>query len=186
MCAKLFYMILGSLELLRLVKEINLVENLSERELNNPEGAGFDLRLGKLFKLKGRGFLGMDERETPDVQLVGEFNPEKKSSIIIKPGEYFLTETVEKFNMPMNLLAIVKPRTTLHRSGIITRVSVVDPGYKGTVHPAIFNAGGVEVEIELGARYINAMFFEVKGETTGYRGQWQGGRATTQGREKQV
>jgi len=49
-------MILGPNELLRLVKEENLVEGLSERELANPEGAGFDLRLGKLFRLKGRGF----------------------------------------------------------------------------------------------------------------------------------
>lgn len=179
-------MILGSKELLRLVKEINLVENLSERELTNPEGAGFDLRLGKVFRLKGRGFLGVDERETPAAELVAEFNPAKSSSIVIKPGEYFLTESVEKFNIPLNLLAIIKPRTTLHRSGILTRVSIVDPGYKGTVHPAVFNAGPVEVEIELGARYINVMFFEVKGETAHYRGQWQGGRTTTGGKETQV
>ena len=33
-------MILGIKELLNLVKEEKLVENLSERELKNPEGAG--------------------------------------------------------------------------------------------------------------------------------------------------
>jgi len=182
----LFNMILGSAELLRLVKEINLVENLSERELVSPEGAGFDLRLGKLFKLKGKGFLGANERETPQVELVAEYNPEKSQSVIIKPGEYFLTETVEKINMPPDLLGIAKPRTTLHRSGIIMRVSVADPGYSGTLHPALYNAGNVEVEIELGSRYVNIMFFEVKGETAKYRGQWQGGRATTEGREVQI
>ncbi|OGF72309.1 hypothetical protein A3H05_01155 [Candidatus Giovannonibacteria bacterium RIFCSPLOWO2_12_FULL_43_26] len=179
-------MILGSTEFLRLVKEINLVENLSKRELTNPEGAGFDLRLGKLFRLKGKGFLGVNERETPKVELAAEFNSGKAQSVIIKPGEYFLTETIEKLNMPLDLLGIVKPRTTLHRSGIITRVSIADPGYSGVLHPAIYNAGGVEVEIEMGARYVNIMFFEVKGDTAKYRGQWQGGRATTQGRETQI
>ena len=179
-------MILGIDEIHKLVDEENLLENLSERELFNPEGAGIDLRLGKLFRLEGRGFLGIDERETPKGVLVAEYKSDKKTSIVIKPGEYFLTESVEKFNMPLNLLAIVKPRTTLHRSGIITRVSVVDPGYSGTIHPALFNAGPVSVEIELGARYVNAMFFEVKGRANPYRGQWQGGRIDTGGREKQA
>lgn len=179
-------MILGISELHRLVKEAKLMENLSERELNNPEGAGFDLRLGKLFKLKGEGFLGVLERTTPEVELVAEYDPQKQMSVIIKPGEYFLTETIEKFNMPLDLLAIIKPRTTLHRSGIITRVSIVDPGYSGTIHPAIYNAGGVDVKLEMGARYVNAMFFEVKGTTNAYRGQWQGGRITTEGKEIQI
>ena len=179
-------MILGVSELLRLVKEENLVEGLSERELTNPEGAGLDLRLGKLFRLEGRGFLGIDERETPQGVLVAEYDLAKRSSFVIKPGDYFLTETVEQFHMPLGLLAIVKPRTTLHRSGILTRVSIVDPGYSGPIHPAIYNAGPVEVEIELGARYVNAMFLEVKGGGSQYRGQWQGGRIHTDGREVQV
>lgn len=179
-------MILGIAELLRRVREEHLVEGLAERELTNPEGAGLDLRLGKLFRLEGKGFLGIDERETPKGILVAEYDPAKRSSIIIKPDDYFLTETVEKFNMPLDLLAIIKPRTTLHRSGIITRVSVADPGYHGPIHPAIYNAGSSEVEIELGARYVNAMFFEVKGGGSQYRGQWRGGRVHTDGRETQV
>ncbi len=37
-------MILGPQKLLELVKKENLVIGLAERELTNPEGAGFDLR----------------------------------------------------------------------------------------------------------------------------------------------
>ena len=40
-------MVLGPKALLQLVKKAKLVENLSERELTNPEGAGFDLRLAE-------------------------------------------------------------------------------------------------------------------------------------------
>lgn len=47
-------MILGPKTLLELVKKKKLVENLSERELTNPEGAGFDLRLGEAFKIIGK------------------------------------------------------------------------------------------------------------------------------------
>ncbi len=41
-------MILRVKELLKLVKEKKLVENLSERELKNPKGLGFDFRIGQL------------------------------------------------------------------------------------------------------------------------------------------
>lgn len=179
-------MILGIDEIHKLVHEANLLEGLSERERMNPEGAGIDVRLGKLYRFEGRGFLGVDERETPKGILVAEYDPNKRTSVIMKPGDYFLTESIEKFTMPLTLLAIVKPRTTLHRCGIIGRMSVVDPGYTGTIHPALFNAGPSEVEIELGARYVNAMFFEVKGIANPYRGQWQGGRIDTGGKEKQI
>ena len=56
-------MILGIKKLHELVKEINLVEGLCEREMNNPEGAGFDLRLGEVYELVGDGFLGIEERK---------------------------------------------------------------------------------------------------------------------------
>ena len=52
-------MILGIDKLLKLVQEENLVKNFSERELNSPEGTGFDLRIGELYILKGNGFLGI-------------------------------------------------------------------------------------------------------------------------------
>lgn len=179
-------MILGPKILLKLVKTKKLVVGLSERELTNPEGAGFDLRLGKVYKLKGNSYLGIDERKTPDAVLVKEFDPKKKNSIIIKPGELYLTESYEKFNMPLDLVGILKPRTTLQRSGIIARMAIVDPGYSGTVHPLLYNAGPAKVTVELGARYIFAMFMEVKGQGSQYRGQWQGGRVSATKKEKQV
>ena len=55
-------MVLGPKKLLQLVKTKKLVENLSERELTNPEGAGFDLRLGEVYKISGNAFLGETHR----------------------------------------------------------------------------------------------------------------------------
>ena len=57
-------MILGIDELLKLVKDKQIVQNLSERELNNPEGAGFDLRIGELYEVSGEGFLNIKDRKT--------------------------------------------------------------------------------------------------------------------------
>ncbi len=74
-------MILGPTQLLQLVKEEKLIEHLSERELTNPEGAGFDLRLGEVFKINGDAFLGETERKTPEIKLVVSYSEKEKRSI---------------------------------------------------------------------------------------------------------
>ncbi|MBT4651149.1 hypothetical protein HOC13_01355 [Candidatus Woesearchaeota archaeon] len=179
-------MILGTNKVQQLIKENNLVEGLCERELNNPESIVIDLRLNKLFKLKGKGFLGIDERQTPKVEELASYNSDNKSSYILKPGEYLIAETVEKINVPKDVFVVFKPRTTLHRMGVIMRGTVGDPGYSGILHPAIYNAGPCEIEIELGARFCQCFFIKIDGSTSSYRGQWQGGRVTTETREMQV
>lgn len=179
-------MIFGAQELLKLVKEKKLVENLSSRELTNPEGAGFDLRLGKVHKILGEAFLGIDERNSADSELLNEFDENKKQTVTIKPGESYLMTTIEKVNLPENLTSNMWLRSTLYRSGIILSCGNIAPGYSGELSVLLFNAGVAKVKIELGARFLHILFFEVKGKTNTYRGQWQGGRITTKKREKQV
>ena len=179
-------MILGPKELLRLVKKVKLVEGLSERELTNPEGAGFDLRLGEVYKISGSAFLGETHRKTPDIKLVKSYDPTKKTSIKIKPGDFFLGTTIESVNTPKNLTINFKPRTTTFRSGLFLRTGNVAPGYCGKLTFAIKNEGPITVEIELGARIVHAQFEEVKGGGSLYRGQWQGGRVSATKKEKQV
>src|SRR3972149_11410749 len=106
-------MILGPSKLLQLVKTKKLVEGLAKRELTNPEGAGFDLRLGEVYKISGKSFLGIDERHTAKIKMAAKFNPKKRSKLTIKPGEFYLTKTIETGNMPDNLTASITPRSTL-------------------------------------------------------------------------
>jgi deoxycytidine triphosphate deaminase len=179
-------MVLGPKKLLELVKKKKLVENLSARELENPEGAGFDLRLGEVYKIKGKSFLGITERHTADIKLVAKYNPKKKSSVKIKPGDFFLVKTVEDVNMSDNLTASITPRSTTYRSGLFLRTGNVPPGYCGGLIFGIKNEGPVPVTIEMGARFVHIQFQEVSGGGSMYRGQWQGGRVTTKRREKQV
>ncbi len=179
-------MILGPRELLKLVKTKKLVEGLSKRELENPEGAGFDLRLGEVFKISGKAFLGENHRSTPGVELVKKYEKGKNRSIAIKPGDFYLVKTIEKINLPLNLSAVIIPRTTTFRSGIFIRTGPVQPGYQGELTFGLKNEGPVTVEIEMGARFVHVIFHEIKGGGSKYRGQWQGGRVTTKKREKQV
>jgi deoxycytidine triphosphate deaminase len=179
-------MVLGVDKLLELVEKQKLVENLCERELTNPEGTGFDLCLGKVHKVTGKGFMGLTERDSADSELLFEFNPEKSQSIVIKPGESYLVTTNEKVNMPADLTANMWCRSTLYRTGMILSGGNIAPGYSGELSFTLFNSGQAEMEIELGARIVHIMFFEVNGQTNAYRGQWNGGRVTSKGKEVQV
>lgn len=179
-------MILGPKKLLELVKKKKLVENLSERELTNPEGTGFDLRLGEVYKISGTAFLGETERKTPTIKLVQKYSKSIKRVIEIKPGDFFLVTTIEKVNLPVNLSATIIPRTTTFRSGLFLRTGPVQPGYQGALTFGLKNEGPVTVTIEMGARFAHILFNEIKGGGSKYRGQWQGGRVTTKKKEKQV
>lgn len=179
-------MVLGPKKLLQLVKTKKLVEGLSERELTNPEGAGFDLRLGEVYKISGDAFLGETHRKTAEIKLVASFSPNKKSSIKIKPGDFFLVKTIESVNMPDNLTASITPRSTTYRSGLFLRTGNVPPGYCGGLTFGLKNEGPIPVTIEMGARFVHIQFSEVAGGGNLYRGQWQGGRVTARKRERQV
>ncbi len=177
-------MILGPKQLLQLVKTKKLVEGLSERELTNPEGAGFDLRLDEVYKISGDAFLGETHRKTPDIKSVAKFGRQK--SIKIKPGDFFLVKTIEKINLPVNLSAIILPRTTTFRAGLFIRTGPIQPGYCGELTFGLKNEGPITVEIEMGARFVHVLFHEIKGAGSKYRGQWQGGRVSATKKEKQV
>jgi deoxycytidine triphosphate deaminase len=177
-------MIISPKQLLKLVKSKKLVEGLSERELTNPEGAGFDLRLGEVYKISGSAFLGETHRQTPDIESVAVFG--KQKSIKIKPGDFFLVKTVEKINLPLNLSAVIMPRTTTFRSGLFLRSGPVQPGYEGELTFGLKNEGPITVKIEMGARFAHILFHEIKGTGEKYRGQWQGGRVSATKKEKQV
>lgn len=179
-------MILGPKTLLELVRTQKLVEGLSERELTNPEGAGFDLRLGEAYRITGDAFLGETDRKTADIELVEKYSKGKKRTITFKPGDFYLVKTIESFNMPVNLAATFIPRTTTFRSGLFLRTGTVQPGYKGEVTFAMKNEGPIPVKIEMGARFVHVQFHEVKGGGSMYRGQWQGGRVSATKKEKQV
>lgn len=179
-------MILGPKKLLDLVRRKKLVEGLSDRELTNPEGAGFDLRIGEVYSISGKSFLGVTERKTANIKLLHEHRDGKKKKATFKPGDFHLVKTIESVNMPENLTASITPRSTLYRSGLFLRTGNVPPGYRGGLIFGLKNEGPVPVTIEMGARIAHIQFSEVAGGGSMYRGQWQGGRVSATKKEKQV
>jgi deoxycytidine triphosphate deaminase len=184
-------MIIGITKLHELVKNDKLVENLCDREMNSPEGAGFDLRMAEVFELDEAGdnyFLGIEERNTPDIKSVAKIDDtsDEEKFFTFEPGKYYLIKTIESVNIPTTLSAIIFPRTTLFRSGLALFNGIGQPGYCGGLTFGICNLGKSKIKIALGARVVHITFHEVLGEGNQYKGQWQGGRVTTEKIEQQI
>jgi deoxycytidine triphosphate deaminase len=180
-------MFLGVDKLEKLVRDVNLVEGLDDRELNNPEGTGYDLRAGRISKFQeSSAFLGVKNRKTLRTEVVCEVNKNSSELFTLHPGEYCLVTTIEKVNMPLELVGIIRPRGTLFRSGIMLMTGQVNPGYSGEQTFGMYNASPFEFELEMGSRIAHILFAEIEGESAPYRGQWNNGRISVPNIEEQV
>jgi len=170
-----------------IVKELGLIENLSDREIENPEGCGLDVRINKVFEIsEGQGFLHKEKRKTPDYKLLGEYGEEKDNKVVLEPGKIYAAETIEKVKTPLNIFGRFFPRHTLFKNGILVLGQKMDPGYKGKFGFVLINLSGKKFEIELGSRIAQMVFYQIEGKTSKYRGQWQGGRVFIDKEEIQV
>ncbi|MBU0761898.1 MAG: hypothetical protein KKD39_02640 [Candidatus Altiarchaeota archaeon] len=159
-------MLLGKAKIIEYVNQ-GLLEDF---EMSCLGGAGYDLRLGKIYDLRSDSILGVSKRQMPEVQEV------LGSKYSLKQGEYVLVETVERVNMPPNLAARVLNRSTVFRCGATLVNALVDPGYCGTLTFGLKNLSDRNFTVEKGARIAQIVFEEVSGETTGYNGRYQGGK----------
>ncbi|MCP6727635.1 MAG: hypothetical protein KJI69_06515 [Patescibacteria group bacterium] len=195
---------ISALRILELNKKHNLLENLAERELNNPEGSGIDLRVGEVYRIAGDSLLSADEtggkRHSPETELIGDVKKNGHKRITIHPGEYLLVKTMESINAPDHkikyggffsrkryLIPKISPRSSLQKGGVGLLRTRTDPGWYGPLTFGLNNKGNQDFHFELGARMFSVEYEPVIGEIKrAYSGQHQGGRVTSQGKtEKQ-
>lgn len=188
-------MILSALKVLELNGKYNLIEGLSERELENPEGTILDLRVGQIHTITSGSFLGVSERYSSKTETIGDVKKDGNKKFTIKPGEYYLVTTMETIHSPSEkikfddslpegyLIPKVFPRTSLQRGGVSLHFSNTNPGYKGPLTFGIKNLGNQDFIFELGARMFSIEYVAVIGDIKrAYSGQHQGGRVTSGGR----
>jgi deoxycytidine triphosphate deaminase len=125
-----------------------------------------------------------DSRVTPEIDRIMDITDTPDGVFTIKPGDYLLFQTIEQINLPANLFAYIRPRTTLIRSGIPLETAFVSPNYQGRLTVGMKHQGLMDVEIQMGFRILCIAFFPIEGNAVPYRGVWQGDRVSTNGKEE--
>jgi deoxycytidine triphosphate deaminase len=185
--------VIGIHEVVRRIKEDDLITGLGGRDLSSPEGTGIDLRLGAVHEIieggayiEADGTAGLGKRsgvKTKELYRLKE--GDVQDELVVKPGDYYLVQTAETISVPLDLMPVVYTRGSLFRAGLLLLASKSDPGYTGPLTFGLKNLGSFPMTLQLGARICNIVFYKIEGEVIGYRGQHQGGRVS-HGEETQV
>lgn len=157
--------------------------NLSERELLDPEGVGFDLRLSGIHTIEGKGALLVETRQTPKATPL---DPDSDGVFALEPKRWYLATTMERMNLPAHMAGIIFPRSTLFRSGVELHTSITPPGYEGPLTFGLTVSHPEGFQIALGARFCHLVLMQVEKGSTKYRGQWNKGRIDSPNEERQV
>ena len=134
---------------------------------------GFDLSLLEVARLVSAGSIGADpsERELPATVSL-DFGPD--DWLCLNPGPYLITFN-EVVNLPRDLMALGRPRSSLLRSGVSIHTAVWDAGYRGRSQSllVVHHPGGYR--LQRGARLMQLIFFRMpQAASQGYQGRFQG------------
>ena len=164
--------VLGREELLaRIGGEPPLISGyLSIEEQLQPNG--FDLSLAEIGTLVGAGAIGRTNasRSLPDAQPIAF---DDAGWVDLRPGPYQIVfnETVD---LPNDLMALGRPRSSLCRMGASIVTAVWDAGYRGRSTALLVVANGAGMRVQREARLMQLVFFSLNAATAeGYAGAYQ-------------
>ena len=134
---------------------------------------GFDLTLGQVARLTSAGYMGNgpDQRGLSDTQLL---NFDRSGWLHLATGSYLITFN-EVVNLPLDLMALGRPRSSLLRSGVSIHTAVWDAGYQGRSQAllSVYNPDGYQVQKD--ARLLQLVFFRLEQSLNqGYQGRFLG------------
>ena len=133
---------------------------------------GIELTLQRVEAHDGPGAIAFDnsERKLPGTKKI-DFDEE--GWVHLLKGSYKIVFN-EIVNIPKNLAAIAKPRSSLLRCGATVETAVWDAGYSGRSESllVVYNNDGFRVKKD--ARVLQLLFFRLGGEVDkGYSGIYQ-------------
>ena len=132
---------------------------------------GFDLTLRDIAVPQSAGSIPVSSSQ----RILPDLSPlvfDGLGCIDLVPGTYIITYN-EIVNLPKNIMALGRPRSSLLRCGVTVGTAVWDAGYSGRSQSllVVYNMRGFRVQKN--ARLTQLVFFELTNESEGYNGFYQ-------------
>lgn len=133
---------------------------------------GFDMTVRDVSEYTGQGAIGVSADDRILLGLM-PLDADDQGWFVLAPGIYHIlyNEIVE---IPPDVMALGRPRSSLGRSGVTIHTAVWDAGYRGrsTSLLSVLNPEGFRVQRN--ARVMQLVFFRLAAATaTGYQGRYQ-------------
>lgn len=147
-----------------------LIEPVDDDRLTFIEGSAYDLTLAAVERLTCDAIAHIgDRRVVPAAVTVAPID----GWWTLRPGNIYLFQSMETLNLPIDLVATIRPRTTLFRCGIAITCGDVNPNYQGRITVSAEVRNSAPVRIQCGARFVYARFAEFDtARTDPYEGIW--------------
>lgn len=163
-------------EIKRLIEKNALVSNYCDLDTQLTPN-GFDLTAAKIFEFKQPGALDFSnqERKIPQSQelIAQKAKPEDKFGWwSLAPGIYKVV-TNEKVKLPLDLIGMAFPRSSLLRMGAFTQTGVWDAGFEGTSEFVLVVTNSSGIKLKQNARVVQLLFTKITETETGYSGIYQ-------------
>lgn len=122
---------------------------------------GYDIRCTNKFKIFRPIYGGSSIVDPKDFNtyLLEDF---KGSACFIPPNSYVLTYSVERFDMPKDVVGTVVGKSTYARCGIIVNVTPLEPEWKGYLTIEISNASSLPAKIYADEGIAQVQFHRIK------------------------
>jgi len=133
---------------------------------------GIDLTLREVSAYRGAGQIGVSSED----RILPELEPlafDAEGWVTLQPGIYQIMYN-EIVDIPVTLMALGRPRSSLGRGGVTIHTAVWDAGYRGrsTSMLAVVNPEGFR--LQRNARVMQLVFFGMaQAPADGYRGKYQ-------------
>lgn len=155
-------MILADTEIRKLVKEKAMIVPFDEKKL---QAVSYDILSSDIVMAYQSLDKAVDLRNKKQMELVTR-KIDITKGYHIKPNEYLLVKTKEKFFIPANMTAHVRPRTTFTRFGLVVSDQHMNPNFKGYLYLGLYNATPNIIDIYPDLAIAQMVFEEVTGDIT--------------------
>ncbi|AEC00996.1 dCTP deaminase [Selenomonas sputigena] len=155
-------MILADTEIRKLVKEKAMIVPFDEKKL---QAVSYDISSSDIVMAYQSLDKAVDLRNKKQMELVTR-KIDITKGYHIKPNEYLLVKTKEKFFIPANMTAHVRPRTTFNRFGLVVSDQHMNPNFKGYLYLGLYNATPNIIDIYPDLAIAQMVFEEVTGDIT--------------------
>ncbi len=92
----------------------------------------------------------------------------------ISAGSHQLVATMERVELPDDLVGTLHIRSSLARAGILASLALVDPGFQGQLTISLYNAGSNPFIMSKGDKFVQMVLHSLNMKTQRpYRGKYQ-------------
>ena len=161
---------LNAREIRRLIKTRQLITGYIDLE-KQLQPSGFDLSLREVHAYAGGGTVDFSNKERT-IAPTTPLQPDAEGWYTLNRDCYLIIYN-EVVKMPLDLVAIARPRSTLLRNGVTMGTAVWDPGYHGKSSSLLVVHNPSGVRLKKNARMTQLLFFRIDEVKRGYRGVYQ-------------